>query len=355
MKKSLSIIAAGVVAVGLIGCGGGGSGSSSSSTTSSTQPTKVKGVDGYVMNAKVVVNYWDTETNKTKSVEIKDRSNFYLTVDATTKKKKVGSPVYNLDELNATVLNHVVSVELDQIPQGKLDDGSVYTGSFYDADANGEYNDGDILITSGIKLKAPKGYGVITPISTLVAKVVEDKINTDKNETNLTTIVDTYTEDIAKALGLDDSTVKNVDPLTLVNSSNELEKAYVVANAFAGGIIKEGNDLTKAFNTLKNASKPKKAADVFENLAKAAKDAGATNTASVLRQVKNLVEASKENLDTLVKANLDKTREKSRNSGNLIITALNAQEADFNLSNVERYVGGNGYKISSSYLNNNYF
>jgi len=178
-KKILSAVAAGAVAVGMIGCGGGGSGSTK--TTDTTQPTTVKGIDGYVMNAKVVVKYWNADENKTESVTLQNKDNYYLTVDITTNKPKKGSPDYSLKELNSTVLNNVVSVALQQQSQGTLDDNSVYAPSFFDANNDGKYNskDGDLFIPVGVELKAPKGFSVVTPVTTIIAAKVEEVLNED--------------------------------------------------------------------------------------------------------------------------------------------------------------------------------
>jgi len=347
-KKVLSIAAAGFIAAGLIGCGGGGG----SSSNNNTQPTSVKGVDGYVMNAKVSVTYWDTETNSTKTTNVDVSNSYYLTVDSATNEPKAGKAIYNLD-LNSTVLNNLVYISMTQQPQGKLADGSVYAPSFYDADGNGEYNSSiDVPIPAGVKLSAPKGFSVITPISTLIANQVKATLLADKNETNLTNVVDAYTKDIANALGVDESTIKNVDPVNLKTSNNPIDKAYVVANAFAGAIIAGNGDLTKAFNALKSAPKPKTAADVIANLASAAKAAGTTNVVTVLNQVKNLIQTSSANLDALVQANLDKTRTSSVNNRSLVLTPLKSSASgDFNISNIDIYAGANGYKLSNSSLN----
>ena len=347
-KKMLSAVAASAIAFGLIGCGGG---SSSSSSNNGSQPTKVKGVDGYVMNPKVTVNYWDKDVNITKSVAVDVSKNYYLTVDAATNKKKAGNPIYSLADLNSTVLNNVVSVVMSSQGQGKLADGSVYSFSFFDADGNGEYNSSiDIPIPSGVSLSAPKGYSVVTPISTIIANQVTAQLSADKNETNLTNVVDAYTKDVANALGVDATTLKNVDPLTLVNSKDEKAQAYVVANAFAGAMIANGDAPAKLFASLKVAKAPKTAADVIGNLATAAKAAGDTTVANVLTQVKTLITTDKANLETLIKSNLDKTRKLSTTNGSLSIAALEGTTKDFNITSMTNYVGGNGYKIATSSL-----
>ena len=341
-KKSLSIAAASIIAAGLIGCGGGGS--SSSSTSSTSQPTTVKGVDGYVMNAKVVVNYWDADTNTTKSTTVNVADSYYYTIDVKTQKQKAGKQDYSIAELNSTVLNNVVSVELQSQAQGKTADGSVYAQTFFDANGDGKYDsNSDVLVPAGITLKAPKGYSVITPISTLVATAVENQLNTDKNESNLTNVIADATDKIANALGVDAETIKTVDPLSLVNTTDEMKKAYVVANAIAGGIISENSDnLTKAYDALKAAKKPTNAVEVFANLQKAASDAGAKNTAGILGQIKALVQADKSNLSALIKANLDKTRSTSiDNGGNLVLVSNTATNADFNITDYDDFIGGN--------------
>ena len=349
-RKMLSAVAASAIAFGLIGCG---SSSSSSSNNSSSQPTKVKGVDGYVMNAKMSVNYWNADKNVTQSVKVDVSKSYYLTVDAATNKKKAGQPIYSLADLNSTVLKNVVSVVMSSQAQGKLADGSVYAQSFYDADGNGEYNSSvDVLIPSGLSLKAPKGYSVVTPISTIIASQVESQLASDKNESNLTNVVDAYTKDVANALGVDASTLKNVDPLTLVKSKDEKAQAYVVANAFAGAMIANGDSPAKLFNALKKAKAPKTAADVIGNLATAATAANDNTVAKLLTQVQSLIKTDKTNLETLIKANLDKTRTLSVNNGSLQIAALESAPKDFNITSMTSIVGGNGYKIPTSSLDN---
>ena len=354
MKKSLSIVAAGIIAAGLIGCGGGSS-SSSSKTTSTTQPTEIKGVDGYVMNAKVDVNYWDPETNTTKTVNVDATPSYYYTVDISTNKAKAGKPEYKLD-VNSSVLEHVVSVSLTSQTAGKAADGSVYAPSFFDADANGEYNSSiDVTIPAGITLKAPKGYSVVTPISTLIATVVEAQLKADKNETNLTAVIDDATEKVANALGINANTLKTVDPISLLDSSDEIEQAYVVANAFAGGIITENGDTTKAYNSLASAKKAASAVDVISNLQKAASASGATKTANILAELKNQVEASSENLKKIIEtANLDKTRSLSIKNNGLTTIAKQAEPADFNITDIFGEAGAEGYKIQASDLDSVY-
>ena len=354
MKKSLSIVAAGIIAAGLIGCGGGSS-SSSSKTTSTTQPTEIKGVDGYVMNAKVDVKYWDPETNTTKTVNVDATPSYYYTVDISTNKAKAGKPEYKLD-VNSSVLEHVVSVSLTSQTAGKAADGSVYAPSFFDADANGEYNSSiDVTIPPKITLKAPKGYSVVTPISTLIATAVEAQLNADKNETNLTAVIDDATEKVANALGINANTLKTVDPISLLDSSDEIEQAYVVANAFAGGIITENGDTTKAYNSLASAKKAASAVDVISNLQKAASASGATKTANILAELKNQVEASSENLKNIIEtANLDKTRSLSIKNNGLTTIAKQAEPADFNITHIFGEAGPEGYKIQASKLNSVY-
>ena len=345
-KKMLSAVAASAIALGLIGCGGG----SSSSSATNTQPTKVKGVDGYVMNAKLEVTYWNADKNATQTKSVDATKSYYLTYDAVSGKKKAGEPVYSLADLNATVLKNLVSVVMKSQSGGKLADGSRYSPSFYDANANGIFDSSDMRIASGVSLSAPKGYSVVTPISTIIANQVTAKLSADKNETNLTNVVDAYTKDIANALGVDASTLKNVDPLTLVNSKDEKAKAYVVANAFAGALINNKNDnLTSVFNSLKAAKAPKTAADVIGNLATAAKAANDNNLAGVLIQVKSLIVNNPATLDTLIKSNLDKTRANSLNGG-LEIVGLSGTPKDFNITDMTSISGANGYKINISDL-----
>ena len=344
-KKILSAVAAGAVAVGMIGCGGGGSGSTK--TTDTTQPTTVKGIDGYVMNAKVVVKYWNADENKTESVTLQNKDNYYLTVDITTNKPKKGSPDYSLKELNSTVLNNVVSVALQQQSQGTLDDNSVYAPSFFDANNDGKYNskDGDLFIPVGVELKAPKGFSVVTPATTIIAEKVEAVLNDDKNESNLTAVIDLYTEKMAKALGVSKDTIKHVDPLTLKNSKDEKAKGFYIANAILGKVVEDNkNRLKDVFDNL-DVDTPENAAEVIANAATIAKKAGNTNIEKVLKQIKNLIEVSKANLDVLVNANLDLTREESE-GGELSIIALEAEEKDFNVTDMSYVVPTKtGYKI----------
>ena len=352
-RKILSAVAISAIAAGLIGCGG--SSSSSSTTTTSTQPTKVKGVDGYVMNAKISVKYWDKDTNKTKTAKVDASDSYFLTVDSTTNKKRPGKPIYSLADLNKTVLDNVVSVIMTSQAQGKLANGSVYSQTFFDADGNGELNTSvDVTVKPGISLKAPKGYSVVTPVSTIIANQVEAKLLADKNESNLTNVIDAYTKDVANALGVDETTIKNVDPLSLVNSKDEKAQAYVVANAFAGALIKDNANLTNAFNALKKAKAPKTAADVIANLATAAKAAGDTSVANLLTEVESLIKTDKANLEALVKSNLDKTRYLSEKDGDVTLVSLNNEAKDFNITDISTIVGSNGYKIPRNELNNLY-
>lgn len=341
-KKILSAVTAGVVAVGLIGCGGGDSESSQGNT--------IKGIDGYVMNAKVIAEYWDSKENKIKEYHLTNKDNYHAIVG---RDKKKGSPEYSLKELNSTILDNLVSIVLQQ--QNRISsDGTFYPKSFFDANANGVFDNGiDEFIPEGLELKAPKGFSVVTPVSTIIAAKVETLLNNSKSESNLSEVIDTYTQKMADALGVSKDTITKVDPLTLKDSKDEKAKAFVVVNAMLGAVVaKQGDDeLAKVFDKLE-VSSPKKAEDVLENAAKIAEEAGDNKIAKVFRQIKGLVKSDKTNLDNLLKANLDKTREESK-KGNLNIVALDAKIKDYNATIVSNFIATkNGYKIKPDDLDN---
>lgn len=339
-KKILSVVAAGAVAVGMVGCGGNGS------PEGKGQPTKIMGVDGYVMNAKVVVKYWDDDKNESKTKEIdknKLKDSYYLIYDkATDTTQRPGKKDYVLADLNKTVLEHIISVELQSQPSGTLEDGSSYFQSFFDAEGDGVYDSNDTIMD--YTLKAPKGFSVVTPITTIIAAKVESVFNGDKNESNLTEVIDTYTEKMAKALGVSKDTIKKVDPLTLRNSKDEKAKAFAAVNSLLGKLVEDNsNNLVNVFDGL-DVNPPKNKDELFDNAAEIAQKAGNTGVALALKKLKNY------DLDKVVNLNLDKIRESIENNGNFDPVSFDIKPEEFNATIEAIVAAKNGYKIKSNDL-----
>ena len=356
-KKLLSITAAGILAAGLIGCGGGSGNSSSNSSSNNSK--SVTGVDGYVMNANIQVSYLNPKTNntETKTLTGDDLENsYYLVRDIRTGKSRAGHKEYSLADLNATVTNNLISISLISQGYGKLKDGSFHGPSFYDVDGNGEFNSSvDLQIPLNTTLTAPKGYSIITPISTLVAAKITALVKADpKNEKNITKLVDSYTAKVAAALGVDTTTLKNVDPLGLTNSKDPKAKAFVIANAFAGTLVANtnSNNLQTALTALTTAPKAQTAEDILNNLQTAATKIGKSNLANVLGQLKNMIKTNPNSLDSIVNQNLDKSRNQSKN-GTLTLIGKKVEKKDFNLTKIDQIVetDPNGYKLSPAEMN----
>ena len=331
-KSMISIAAAAVIAAGITGCGSSSStaATTTTTTTTTTQPTSIKAVDGYVMNAKVTAIWGDgNETNTTHSSTV-------LT-DVTTKSQlspaKAGSPSYDLSELTASQLENLIAVKMEYKAAVPGTGNIVYNASYFDADGDGEYNQtkGDVYTATNFAMYAPEGFSIISPISTLVYAYANTAV--DANESNSSEIVAAALTKVAAALGLSETDMKTVDPVGAISSKPE----YALINAMVGSLLEEGNSLAnlKTFATsLVAESAPATASAAFTNLGTAVTNSGIGNSAAVFTDIADQLSKDSTLISDVKNWNLDSVRASTVTAGSLVVEHLTATDADYNVTDV---------------------
>ena len=324
-KSMISIAAASVIAAGLTGCGSSGSTAAvvaaAEDTTTAGTVTSIKVVDGEVINAEATVTYLK-EDNTTGEVAITDRANWLATsIDQN------GTSTYDISEVNATVLDNLISVKFET-KAAHESNGTIYGPTFFDTNGNG-IMDGSETLAGNLELNTPAGFSVATPITTLVASMVN---NADINESNRTALVAQALEDIAESLGLDATDISSVDPLTATDKPQ-----YAAINALLGAVTRVGNDTAvKALATaLAAKAAPANTSAAFGNLAAAATTAGETDSATMFTAFEVALEADSNMLDGALTMDLDALRKDSLADGSVQISYQTSAATDYNVTEVE--------------------
>ena len=322
-KSMISIAAASVIAAGLTGCGSSSTTATSTDTDTATTGlvTSIKVVDGEVINAEATATYLK-EDNSTGEVAIADRSNWLATsIDQN------GTSTYDISELNATVLDNLISVKFET-KAAHESNGTIYAPTFFDTNGNG-IQDATETLAGDLELNTPAGFSVATPITTLIASMVQ---SADINESNRTALVAQALEDISESLGLDATDIKSVDPLTATDKPQ-----YAAINALLGAVTRVGNDTAVQALATALAAKaaPANTSAAFANLAAAATTAGETDSAAMFTAFEVALEADSSMLDGALTMDLDALRTDSLADGSVQISYQTSTATDYNVTQVE--------------------
>lgn len=324
IKSMISIAAASVIAAGLTGCGSSGStaaGDGGGGGETPT-PTSLTAVDGYVKNANAAA----------------------ILVS--------GAPV----ALDFVENSHVYTLPTDTNTSNYAGLQLTYKGATADTDATYFDNDGvagysaeggDVKATAAFEMYAPKGFSVVTPLSTLVYSMID---STETNTTTLDADITAQLTAVATSLGLSTTELQSTDPLSSSNG------AYALINSLvAKTVVDNSGDIAALKAIVTNlVARPAatNAAEAFASLA----TVDATNIIMYTSTANALI-ADPTIIDRVSTMNLDKVRAVA-STGTFVELSNTVVASDFNVTAINigsvnvRDLSAPGAKIKPADLNN---